>query len=224
MKLNINSNVSGILAVFVWIILGSYFYSPVTSFVTSRILERFRPVASIGTLYSLSSIDKTQFATQPNAYAQVGLTHEYGFGSSIGSQDGRTVALKRFLRDQKSPLEPYADVLVSQADAHGLDWRLVAAISGIESRFCRITPADTNNCWGWRGGPGGDWSKFASYKEGIETLTNGLAYGYGTKLTPYQIEPAYCPPCAESGHKWALAVTIFMGDISSYLENSRVSQ
>jgi len=134
--------------------------------------------------------------------------------------DPRVIAMRKFLADYNSPMYPYADVFVYEADKTGLDWRLVASISGVESGFGKVIPLNTNNAWGWKGGPNGTWSSFATWKEGISTVTNGLAYGYGTNLTPFQIEPTYCPPCGvESGHPWANGVMKYMNDLSYYLNN-----
>lgn len=140
--------------------------------------------------------------------------------TQISATDARIVAMRKFLIDKNSPMYPYADVFVTEADKQGLDWRLVAAISGIESNFGKVTPRDSNNAWGWKGGPGGTWSKFPTFREGIRTITNGLANGYGRNLTPYQIEPTYCPPCAQNpAHIWARTVTKFMNDLEIYRKN-----
>lgn len=134
--------------------------------------------------------------------------------------DPRIIAMRKFLSDYNSPMYPYADVFIYEADKTGLDWRLVASISGVESAFGKVIPRGTNNAWGWKGGPGGTWSSFPTWREGITTITNGLAYGYGTNLTPSQIEPTYCPPCGqEAGHPWANGVTKYMNDLTYYLNN-----
>jgi len=224
MKLNITPR-TGVIALLVsWSILALYFYAPLTQFVTTSLLHTFKPSASIGQEYDLEVIDKTRFEARTASYINSSYATEYGIGSGLASMDGRAAALRKYLRDQGSPLTPYAELIVSQADIYRLDWRLVPAISGIESRFCRITPVDTNNCWGWRGGPGGTWQTFEDYGVGIKVLTQRMALGYGTTLTPYDIEPAYCPPCAASGHSWAHAVTQFMNGMSQYLDKSRITQ
>ncbi len=164
--------------------------------------------------------------------------HTAGFGSGISVEstekmvagytnvsytDPRIVATKNFLLDYNSPMYPYADVFVNEADRYGLDWRLVVAISGVESAFGRITPRNSNNAWGWRGGRtetgARTWSSWSSWGEGIESVTRGLAVGYGTNLTPRQIEPAYCPPCAqEPTHPWSNGVSRYMRELDYYVE------
>jgi len=134
--------------------------------------------------------------------------------------DPRIVAMRKFLDDYHSPMAPYAKTFVDEADEHGLDWRLVASISGVESAFGNLIPYLSNNGWGWRGGPNGAYSLFTSWNDGIVTVTSRLALGYGTALTPFDIESTYCPPCGENpAHPWAHGVTNFMNELQYYVEN-----
>lgn len=139
---------------------------------------------------------------------------------SILTTDSRVVAMRKFLVDKGSPVYPYAESFIVEADTYGLDWRMVASISGVESAFGNITPYQTNNGWGWRGGPNGAYSQFTSWSQGIGVVTEGLARGYGTDMTPFEIEPIYCPPCGRNpAHAWANGVTRFMNELQYYLEN-----
>jgi hypothetical protein len=138
--------------------------------------------------------------------------------------DARIIAMRKFLLEQNSPLMPHAELIVTEADKYGLDWRIVVAISGVESRFCRIYPAGTFNGWGWKGGPGGAWQEFGSWENGIKHLTARLALGYNRLNDPYIIEPVYCPPCAASGNNWARAVSGFMWQLDQQLEKSKLPQ
>lgn len=139
---------------------------------------------------------------------------------TVKTTDPRVLAMRKFLIDHYSPLYTYADIFVSEADKVGLDWRLVVSISGVESAFGNLIPYRSNNGWGWRGGPGGAYSLFPTWKEGISTVTRRLAIGYGTELTPFDIEPTYCPPCGRNPqHAWANGVTHFMNDLNYYVEN-----
>lgn len=141
--------------------------------------------------------------------------------TEIQTEDARVMAMQKFLRDYNSPMAPYAKTFVEEADRHGLDWRLVASISGVESAFGNIIPNGTHNGWGWRGqNPNANgWSQFSDWGEAIQVVTERLALGYGTNLTPYQIEPSYCPPCYTGGHAWARGVTGFMNELDYYLDN-----
>lgn len=140
--------------------------------------------------------------------------------SKITTTDPRVLAMRQFLIDKYSPLYTYADVFVNEADKYGLDWRLVASISGVESAFGNLIPYQSNNGWGWRGGPGGAYSIFPTWRHGIERVTSRLALGYGTELTPFDIEPVYCPPCGQNPqHAWANGVTQFMNQLDYYVKN-----
>ncbi|MCA9375027.1 glucosaminidase domain-containing protein, partial [Candidatus Dojkabacteria bacterium] len=156
------------------------------------------------TIYSLS-LKTTQLGTSDGK-------------SEIVTSDSRVIAMRRFLVDYNSPMYPYAEVFIQEADKYGLDWRIVASISGVESAFGNLIPYRSNNAWGWKGDPTRDWSYFISWSEGIETVTKGLAQGYGTDLGPFDIVYTYCPPCGQTpGLPWAQGVTNYMNELSVYL-------
>ena len=143
--------------------------------------------------------------------------------ASYTQGDVRVEAMRRFLRDYNSPMYPFAHVFVREADKYGLDWRLVASISGVESAFGLYVPKRPDlgysyNAWGWAGNPDRSvrWSYFDGWSDGIATVTKGLALGYGTDLTPYEIVPSYCPDCVEGNGPWPDAVTAFMNELSAY--------
>ncbi|MHC1716755.1 MAG: hypothetical protein AB9915_02645 [Candidatus Dojkabacteria bacterium] len=136
--------------------------------------------------------------------------------------DPRILAMNKFLKDFHSPMARYANVFVEEADKYGLDWRLVASISGVESAFGNLIPKDSNNAWGWRGIKSNEkgWSMFSSWEEGIKHVTQRLAEGYGTDLTPFDIEATYCPPCGENPqHLWANGVNNFANQLKYYVDN-----
>lgn len=136
--------------------------------------------------------------------------------------DPRVLALNKFLDDYHSPMAKYAKTFVEEADKYGLDWRLLASISGVESAFGNLIPDNSNNGWGWRGINGNEagWSMFSSWQEAISHITQRIAEGYGTDLTPFDIEPTYCPPCAEnSEHAWANGVNNYMNQLEYYVNN-----
>jgi len=130
--------------------------------------------------------------------------------------------MNKFLNDFHSPMASSAETFVKEADKHGLDWRLLASISGVESAFGNITPQGTNNAWGWRGVNSNDrgWSIFSSWDNAIIHITERFAQGYGTTMTPFEIEPIYCPPCGQNPeHAWANGVTRYMQQLQYYLDN-----
>lgn len=160
-----------------------------------------------------ASDSKSRLLNDINSFALDGAT-------GIKTSDPRILAMKKFLIDYNSPMYPYSETFISEASKYGLDWRLVVSISGVESAFGNLIPYGSNNGWGWRGGPGGAYSIFKNWNEAIKTVTRGLAQGYGTNLTPFQIERRYCPPCyANPYHAWANGVTKFMNELDYYYLN-----
>ena len=149
--------------------------------------------------------------------------HGYLGASMYGelvTSDTRVVAINRFLVDHGSPMAPYAETFVAAADDSGLDWRLIVSIAGVESAFGRLIPYNSYNAWGWRGGPGGDFSNFTSWIDGIQYVTSQVAEGYGRDIDVFTMEPIYCPPCGENPqHAWANGVTNYMQQLSSYRSN-----
>lgn len=125
------------------------------------------------------------------------------------TQDFRVTALANYLNSQNSPLAPYSVDFVEIADKYGLDWRLVAAISGVESTFGKHIPTNSFNAYGWAGGN----YKFASWKDSIEVVSKSLKEDYIQKGAPslYKIGRRYCPP----NPAWSGKVKFFMQKIES---------
>ncbi|WKZ30021.1 MAG: hypothetical protein QY314_04435 [Candidatus Dojkabacteria bacterium] len=217
---------AGILLV--WILIALFMFTPFSYFIVERILETSSAtIAKEGTSYVLSPVSLRVSANAVNATElqnKVFQNNTVEITSQSSLTDARIVAMRRFLLEQNSPLMPYSELIVTEADRYGLDWRIVVAISGVESRFCRIYPAGTFNGWGWKGGPGGAWQEFGSWDNAIRHMTQRLALGYNRLNDPYIIEPVYCPPCAASGHNWARAVSAFMWQLDQQLEKSKLPQ
>lgn len=198
-------------------------------FLGEYILDKFESIETNAFSFSqtgqtLTEIPKSSLATNFGDSRST-LISDFNFktlngNTGVQTTDPRSLAMRKFLLDYNSPMYPYADIFISEANRYGLDWRLVASISGVESAFGNLIPPRSNNGWGWRGGPGGAYSIFPTWKEGIQTITRGLALGYGTNVTPFQIEVRYCPPCyANPYHAWANGVTKFMNELDYYYAN-----
>jgi len=125
--------------------------------------------------------------------------------------DARSEILKQYLTRYNSPLEPYANYLVTTADKYKIDFRLLTAIAQQESNLCKVIPADSYNCWGWGVHSKGSLG-FASFEEGIETVTKGLKEEYIDKgyVTPEQIMSKYTPL---SNGSWAYGVNKFLSQM-----------
>jgi hypothetical protein len=114
--------------------------------------------------------------------------------------------IRRYLQGRKSPLAEYAEEFVNAANEYGIDYRLVASISIIESSG-GIHNFRPYNAWGW------GKSGFSNWKEGIWAVSKGLGKYYARGLTtPQKIAPVYCPPSASS---WASKVTFVMNQIGN---------
>jgi hypothetical protein len=127
--------------------------------------------------------------------------------------DNRAKELQAYLEERNSPLSPYAANFVEQADNYQLDWKLVAAISGLESGFGKQIPANSYNGWGW-GIYGDHVLRFNSWPEAIQTISKGLREGYlkdNPESDPYVIGPTYA-----ASPTWAVRVSYFMDQIEAF--------
>jgi hypothetical protein len=128
--------------------------------------------------------------------------------------DPRIEKLRSFLAARNSPVAGEAETFIYEADKNNLDWKLVVAISGLESSFCRNIPAGSYNCWGW-GIPTGAQSGvgFASFKDGIAQVSAGLRQNYLNHglITVEQIGNVYA-----ASPTWAFRVRSFLNQIDNW--------
>jgi hypothetical protein len=130
--------------------------------------------------------------------------------------DNRVKILANYLKQYDSPLAPYAADFVATADKYNLDWKLVAAISGVESTFGKEIPNDSYNAWGW-GVYGNNVIDFKSWQDGIDTVSQGLRQRYmdqwgGQDI--YQIGAMYAASPAWAGH-----VQLYLDNIQQFALN-----
>jgi hypothetical protein len=124
--------------------------------------------------------------------------------------DIRVEILKRFLESYNSPLAEFAQEFVSASDKYGLDWRLVPAITGVESTFGKRIPGGSFNAYGWANG---DY-RFKSWEDSIEIVCQTLRNKYIDKGAPSinKIARRYAPPSST----WAWKVKYFMYKIEAF--------
>ena len=129
-------------------------------------------------------------------------------GDNIFFKDARIEIIRQFFEKYKSPLEPFAQNVVEDADKYGLDYRLLPAIAMQESNLCQKIIADSYNCWGF-GIYGKKVTRFESYPEAIDTVTRTLVNNYiaGGLDTPLEIMKKYTP---SNNGSWAYSVNYFM--------------
>lgn len=132
--------------------------------------------------------------------------------NSLPEVDRRVAKLEKFLESYHSPLVEYADVFIESADKYGLDWKLVPAITGVESTFGRQIPANSYNAYGWANGA----YSFKSWEESINHVSQALKEKYVDRGldTPYRMGPVYAPP----SKTWAYKVVSFMNQIECFGE------
>lgn len=126
--------------------------------------------------------------------------------------DERVIKLEKFLESYNSPLAEYADKFVESANKYGLDWKLVPAITGVESTFGKQIPTNSYNAYGWANGV----FYFGSWEQSIDYVSKALKEKYINRGldTPFKIGPVYAPP----SKTWALKVTHFINEIDCFGE------
>ena len=135
--------------------------------------------------------------------------------------DTRTEALSEYLLRRNAPFATHAGLIVSQADKYNLDWRLLVAISGVESTFGQRYPQGSFNAWGW-GIYGDNRHGFSSWEDAITTISKELRVRYmdrwGAKDV-YQIGNSYA-----ASPTWAARVISFMNTISDFEKEYQSAQ
>jgi hypothetical protein len=132
-------------------------------------------------------------------------------------EDSRVTKLTAYLEKHASPMAGNAQHFIYEADRLSLDWKLVVAISGVESTFGKHVPANSHNGWGW-GIPTGSQSGigFTDWKDGITTVSEGLKYRYIDRgaVTIEQIGRIYA-----ASPTWSTKVRFFLQKIEAFEPN-----
>ncbi len=88
--------------------------------------------------------------------------------------DFRVLVLRSYLLEHNSPLADHAQDFIDNADKYNLDWRLVPAITGVESTFGKRIPANSYNAYGWANGV----YHFDSWEDSIHIVSKTLREKY----------------------------------------------
>ncbi len=188
---------------------------PWLSSILSMDLGRFKTLAAKLTVFVtlLASV----ISLQPTAQGQVSTPiQKFEVSESVDSKqlDDRAKILADYLAAHDSPLQYHAQDFIDAADAYQMDWKLVPAISGVESTFGKAIPGGYN-AWGW--GVYGDQALgFKSWRDGIFTVSGGLKQNYIDKgLTdPFSMNHVYAASPA-----WGAHVNFFLNDLDNYVKN-----
>jgi hypothetical protein len=137
---------------------------------------------------------------------------------AISENELRKLALQEYLESYRSPLSNNATDFIDTANIHGLDWKLLPAISGAESTFGRHAPANSYNPFGWINGT----KKFQSWKEAITMVGDGIKRIYTSRgrTTPALMQPVYAPP----SETWANKVEYFMQKLEHQYQTTSQTQ
>ena len=177
-------------------------------------MGRKRPMKQ--SLYTFLGILLLALLFTPTSYARTNAeSNSAYFTENVVSipRDLRAVRLQRFLEMHNSPLSQNANTFVEEADKNNIDWKLVAAISGVESTFGQQVPYNCNNAWGF--GIYGDHRLcFISYDAAISTISQSLRQNYIDKWGAkdvYAIGHLYA-----ASPTWAARVSMFMDQIDAF--------
>lgn len=164
-------------------------------------------------LAALCAANPQKILAQQKASASSATIKTSEYNSEV---DYREKVLQEFLKAQNSPLTPYAPEFIKYADEYNLDWKLVVAISGVESTFGQEIPTNSYNGWGW-GVYGDNVIRFNSWDEGIKTVSQGLREKYMNQWGAediWQIGSLYAASPA-----WASHVTYYVNKIQEFAMN-----
>lgn len=127
------------------------------------------------------------------------------------ADDARLMLINNYLEKYKSPLEPYAELILELSDTYEFDYRWILAIGQMESNLCKKTPQDSYNCWGY-GIHSKGTLRFESYELALKSFAAYLKKEYFDKgyKTPEEVMGKYCP---HSNGSWARGINQFFADI-----------
>ncbi|MFC1727119.1 hypothetical protein ACFL0Y_01225 [Patescibacteria group bacterium] len=138
--------------------------------------------------------------------------------SSENQIDPRVEKLENYLKQHHSPLADYSQVFVTEADRYQIEWKLVPAITGLESSFGKRIPYNSYNAYGWANGN----YYFDSWEQSIKHVTRVLKEKYYDRGldTVSKIAPVYAPP----SDTWTSKVNFFMNKIDSFSNTGSLEQ
>ncbi|HVX92637.1 MAG TPA: hypothetical protein VHA74_00815, partial [Candidatus Dojkabacteria bacterium] len=162
--------------------------------------------------FSNASIQSMLQSNQPQQnYIGIDFTNITQQINSLKVDEKKVAKVHGFLQSRGSPLASKAEFLVRTAEKFGLDYRLVASISIIESSGGKFTYRPYN-AWGW-GGAVNPFT-FSSWEDAIYTVSQGLSrYASSGLVTPAQIAPRYNP---YTPVQWSTKVAHVMEQIANY--------
>lgn len=157
------------------------------------------------------------YPSQISAFDEIKQTYQTGTlidEMQTETIDNRSERLEKYLSSHNSPMAQSASYFVREADRLGIDWKLVAAISGNESLFGWYIPYNSYNGWGWAVWTGTSYgANFQNWEEGITAVSEGLKTDYINQglTTVDQIGRKYA-----ADPQWSWKVNHFMEEIEAF--------
>ncbi|MDC0449103.1 hypothetical protein OAL67_00670 [bacterium] len=130
----------------------------------------------------------------------------------ISSERAKKVkALESFFDKYNSPLKSHAETFVEVAEKHDIDFKLLPAISCMESGCGKQLIPGSYNPFGW-GIYGNNAIWFENYDQAIEVVGEGLNENYFARGldTIDEIAPVYTPP---NSANWRNGVSFFINQM-----------
>jgi hypothetical protein len=166
--------------------------------------------------WSHPAMPMSNTAPNENSVTASGGTSEV-LSANVIAGDARTLLLESFFKKYKSPMEPYANLIVAQADTYGIDFRLVPAIAMCESNLGKRVPLKAGfNPFGIAVYTGTQAGKnFDSWQGAIEWVSGYIQDRYYARgiTTLHDIGEIWAPPSTKDGGSWADCVEFFENSI-----------
>lgn len=174
--------------------------------VNLALLVKTSRFTSLAEAAALPVVNNTRKITASSGTAQI-------LGYSVVAGDARSLILERFLTLYGSPLAPYAEHIVHEADANSLDFRLTTAIAMCESNLGkRIPEKNSYNAWGIAVYTNTNSGKsFVDWTHAIGWVSRYIKETYYEKGISdlKDIGAIWAPPSVENGFSWSNCVDKF---------------
>jgi hypothetical protein len=163
--------------------------------------------------YDISS--SAQYEVEPGV-AVAGETAQV-LSATVTAGDARNLLLSTFLEKHDSPMAPFADDIVKEADLNNIDFKLVPAIAMCESNLGKRMPSsDSHNAWGisvYTGQTSG--ATFKNWPQAISWVSKYVKEKYIDRgVTDLrEIGSIWAPPSVHTGYSWTNCVETFLAEI-----------
>ena len=171
------------------------------------------PVAEASFAAHSSAENATTSPTQEKSLAIMQET-EAALTEALERHEDKVTKVRRYFSSRSAPLAVYAETFVTAAENNGLDWRLLPAISIVESSGGIHIPAGSFNAWGWAVFTGRkSGAAWGSWEESIQAIAKGIRDGYKRRglKTPAQMNARYA-----ADTNWGFKVDREMAKLSPF--------